>query len=682
MDSPRDLRRLLAALAFSALTLLVLAAPASAKSYTDVPKSHWARSYISSVTNRTAAGHRLLDDYGTVFKPERAITRALLARSIVLASGHYGERIKPVEIADVPKGYRHSTVIQLAVHEGYMGLDKAGNFRPTQKVTAAAAEMVVVRWLKEKYPAYDWSLLTSLAPSRWEPNPGWKTRAPAYLPYLVASRQLELRYNHSSTGDDHEALPKGPIDRAEVAYMIYRGYRLASDWQLYGLAGFKDVTFAPLSDRQKQIAKFALKYVGYPYVWAGEYPTPDSPYGAQKAGGFDCSGFVFYVMKMHFGYEGITVNQRGAHDMAAVAKPRITRDKLKCGDLIFFGPNGPASSVNSIYHAALYLGRGWFIHSTGSSDGVTLGSLNTSTYWKSAFAWGRRVLAASDLGPTPPSPSPSPSSVGRALRGSRAGRFAVAGRRGVRVAVTASALTGERLVSGREPWLSSTGRVAALVLLLLAGCAAALCAAAAFAAPAHAATAAHLTASPAPAAVVYPGSAVISGSLTGESGGLAGAALDLFARPAGAAEWSPAGSTSTRADGTFSFGVAPAVSTDYQVRYSLGVTLPAASADVRVAVQPRVGVSFPVGPVARRDRAAGRHGRSCAPRRHHRRHRAQGRGRLAAPPHHHAGRRLSLRAPVGAAGVRLLPAPRTRRRGRAARLRLVGFPARHRQPPQ
>ena len=117
------------------------------------------------------------------------------------------------------------------------------------------------------------------------------------------------------------------------------------------------MTFPPLSDRQKQVVKFALKFIGYPYIWAGEYPTPNSPYGTQKSGGFDCSGFVFYVMKMHFGYDSITVNQRGAHDMAAVAKPRITRDKLKCGDLIFFGPKGPSSSVESIYHAGLYLGQ-------------------------------------------------------------------------------------------------------------------------------------------------------------------------------------------------------------------------------------------------------------------------------------------------------------------------------------
>ena len=395
--------------ALTATTLLALAAPALAKSYSDVPKTHWAYSYISSVTNRAAAGHALLDDFGTAFKPERAITRELLARSIVLASGHYGANITPVEIKDVPKGYRYYTVIQLAVHYGYMAPDSAGDFRPTETVAAASAETVVIRWLKERYSSSDWSLLSTLAPSRWQPNVGWTTGAPSYLPSIVASRQLELRFNHSTDGDGHEAIPTEPIDRAEVAYMFYRGYQLASGWQLYGLADYKTVAFPPLSDRQKQVVRFALRFVGYPYIWAGEYPTPNSPYGTQKSGGFDCSGFVFYVMKMHFGYDSITVNQRGAHDMAAVAKPRITRDKLKCGDLIFFGPKGPSSSVESIYHAGLYLGRGWFIHSTGSTDGVTISSLNTSSYYKQNFAWGRRVLTAAEL--VLPSPSSSPAAA-------------------------------------------------------------------------------------------------------------------------------------------------------------------------------------------------------------------------------------------------------------------------------
>ena len=415
MSARHILPRILTVLSLTAALLLALTGAAAAKAYDDVPKTHWAYSVISSVTNRAVSGHRLLDDYGTSFKPEKAITRELLARSIVLASGHYGDSIKPVEIKDVPVGYRYYSVIQMAVHQGYMGLDKDGNFRPTEPVAAAAAETAMIKWLEQRYASYDWTVLKSLVPTRWEPNAGWTTGAPAYLPYVVASRQLELRYNHPTEEDQHEVLPTEPIDRGEVAYMFYRAYKVATDWQLYGLSAYKSISFPALSARQKQIAKFALRYVGYPYIWAGEYPTPNSPYGTQKSGGFDCSGFVFYVMRMHFGYDSITLNQRGAHDMAAVAKPRITRDKLKCGDLIFFGPKGPSSSVNSIYHAGLYLGRGWFIHSTGSSDGVTLQSLSASTYWKQAFAWGRRVLTASELVVDPPTPSPSPTAAPSAV---------------------------------------------------------------------------------------------------------------------------------------------------------------------------------------------------------------------------------------------------------------------------
>jgi len=393
---PHTSRAFLAALLLAVAVTAAVAPRAGAKSYTDVPSSHWARTYIASVTERSADGHRLLDDYGTAFKPEAPITRELLARTLVLASGHYGEGIDPVAIKDVGAGHRYYSVIQMAVHLGYMSLDNTGYFKPDASMEAVKVEAAIVRWLKERYAIYDWTLLASLEPRRWEPVAGWKTEAPSYLPSVLASRQLQLRFNHSDSGDGHEVTPAQLIDRAEVAYMFWRAYKVSGEWMLYGLQDFTSITLPALSDRQKQIVRFSLKYVGYPYIWGGEFPTRDSPYGYQKAGGFDCSGFVFYVMKMHFGY-GITVNERGAHDMAERAKPRITRADLKCGDLIFFGPNGPRSTVTSIYHAGLYLGHGWFIHSTGSSDGVTLASLNASSYYKQYFAWGRRVLQASEL---------------------------------------------------------------------------------------------------------------------------------------------------------------------------------------------------------------------------------------------------------------------------------------------
>lgn len=396
MTSSHTLIRTIALLAVAAASLVVFAATATARTYKDVPERHWAYAYINTVTNRSSAGHRVLDDYRTSFKPERAITREQLARSLVLASGHYRDKLAPREITDVPPGHRYYRVIQIAVRRGYLSASRTKEFKPKTPVTAAEAEVAMIRWLKERYATSDWRLLSSLVTSRWQPNEGWKTKAPSYLPSVIASRQLQLRYNHPTGDDGHEVTPKQPIDRAELAYMFERAYKVSGEWTLYGLADYHDITFPTLSDRQKEIASFALKYVGYPYVWAGEYPTRNSPYGYQASGGFDCSGFVFFVMKMHFDYP-ITVNERGAHDMAARAKPRITRKKLVCGDLIFFGPSGPQSSVNSIYHAGLYLGNGWFIHSTGSSDGVTLCSLDTSSYYKSAFAWGRRVLTPGEL---------------------------------------------------------------------------------------------------------------------------------------------------------------------------------------------------------------------------------------------------------------------------------------------
>ena len=385
-------------------TLCVLAAAAvaaplaAARTYTDVPAGHWARGAIDWVTDQGPAGDKVLDDFGGIFKPERAITRAQLARALVIASGHEGETVPPVTIPDMPPDlHPYYWDVQLALHYGFMGLiTKNGQkgFYPDGASTASKTEVAIIRWLKQANAATDWSMLTTLKSGTWEPTAGWKPAVPSYFAFTIASRQLQLRFNHSSDGDAHEVTPNQAIDRAEVAYMFRKAYAASSS--LWGIPKYADVILPALSDRQKEVLAYAFKYVGYPYIWAGEWPTKNSPYGHQAAGGFDCSGFTFYVMQCHFGYP---VTGRGAGDQAKLAKPRIGRSSLKPGDLIFFGYDGTRSTVGQIYHAALYMGKGWFIHSTGSSDGVTVASLNdaSNTYWKTYFAWGRRLLKPSEL---------------------------------------------------------------------------------------------------------------------------------------------------------------------------------------------------------------------------------------------------------------------------------------------
>jgi hypothetical protein len=397
-------RRAIVATVVAVIALLACVPAALAQTYSDVPTGNWARAYINWVTDRGPAGDRLLDDFaGDSFRPEAILTRAQLARALVVASGHVNDGFEPRDIADVPADHPAYREIQIAVKLGWLTLFTDG-FHPTAHVLSWQADRAVVRMLRTMNPSDDFSMLSSLSPTAWEPNAGWKTGAPKYFSSEVAARYLGLRYNHPTEQDGEEFSPNQGIERDEVAYIFYQALHVSA-WRIDGLRAFNTVTLPKLTERQKAIVSYSFKYIGYPYIWAGEYPTTASPYGTQAHGGFDCSGFDFYIMKIHFGYP---IAERTASAMAASARPRITRAKLVAGDLIFFGTKGPQSRLTDLYHAALYLGNGWFIHSTGSSDGVSLASINWDGWsWKTDFAWGRRVLKTGQFNP----PS-APSSLG------------------------------------------------------------------------------------------------------------------------------------------------------------------------------------------------------------------------------------------------------------------------------
>ena len=380
------------------IALAACVAPAAqAQTYRDVPKSFWDYGAIDWVTNQGPAGAKLLDDYGgQVFEPSQAITRQQLAAALVTASGHLGDTVAaPLPLADLPatSPYFHAVQVAIALH---LMAASHGDFYPDGLVAEWQADRALVRMIRLMNPTADWSMLGALQPSRWQPNPGWKTGAPVRLPWEVAARLLGLRYNHLSE-PALEVSPTQDIDRAEVAYMLEAALTLPS-WRLAELSYFDHVSLPALSVRQRQIIAFALKYVGYPYIWGGEYPTPDSPYGVQAHGGFDCSGFVWWVLKMNFGYP-IPDSERTAAAMAAKAKPRIKRANLAAGDIVFFGPKGAKSSPTSVFHTAIYLGNGWFIESSNGFDGVTLANLDwPGWYFQKDFAWGRRVLSPAQLG--------------------------------------------------------------------------------------------------------------------------------------------------------------------------------------------------------------------------------------------------------------------------------------------
>lgn len=212
----------------------------------------------------------------------------------------------------------------------------------------------------------------------------------------AVARLLGLRTNHSAKLDRYELSPGEPATRAEAAYSAARILSFG-EWDPQATQELAATFVLPtLSPWQKRILSNAVRFIGYPYVWGGESEFAESPYGRQAHGGFDCSGFVWRVYKVQTypggGSLAETLQGRTTYAMSSEAL-RIPLAKLQPADVIFFGARGPKSKPAQVDHMGIYLGNGWFIHS--SRHGVAIAP--ASGGYEQRLAWGRRPLAEAGL---------------------------------------------------------------------------------------------------------------------------------------------------------------------------------------------------------------------------------------------------------------------------------------------
>ena len=136
----------------------------------------------------------------------------------------------------------------------------------------------------------------------------------------------------------------------------------------------KSTTLAPFgrsfitSAQGRQIVSTAQKFTGVPYVFGGTTPS-----------GFDCSGLLQYVFKMH----GLTI-PRLADEQYNLGKSAKV-NQLVAGDLVFF-----TTYTAGVSHCGIYVGEGKFLHAS-SSKGVKIDSLDNE-YWKTRFVGARKVV--------------------------------------------------------------------------------------------------------------------------------------------------------------------------------------------------------------------------------------------------------------------------------------------------
>ena len=218
----------------------------------------------------------------------------------------------------------------------------------------------------------------------------------------TVARLLGLRVNHPQGNESLERAPKEPASRAEAAYSLAKlrtldAGRVAAIQEL--AASF---SVPALTDLQREVLTRALRFVGFPYVFAGMSEKTQKLWSATAPGntitvpgGFDCSGFVWRIYKLQLFVDApalaAVLRGRTSYAMSGeVAKSlRIDPAALQPADVLFFGARGPKSKPSEVGHMGIYVGNGWFVHA--SSGGVTLQPLQG--WYASTLAWARRPLA-------------------------------------------------------------------------------------------------------------------------------------------------------------------------------------------------------------------------------------------------------------------------------------------------
>ena len=118
----------------------------------------------------------------------------------------------------------------------------------------------------------------------------------------------------------------------------------------------------------RQIVSTARTFMGVPYVFGGTTPN-----------GFDCSGLVQYVFKMH----GVNIPRLADEQYTLGKAAKVSQ--LSIGDLVFF-----TTYAAGVSHCGIYVGDGNFLHA--SSHGVRIDSLDNE-YWKPRFVGARKVVS-------------------------------------------------------------------------------------------------------------------------------------------------------------------------------------------------------------------------------------------------------------------------------------------------
>lgn len=398
---------LVAVLAF-ALAPIAPARGGTVAGFLDVPSGNFAETRIRAV----AYERDWMRDFGfSAFRPDGFETRRQFAIALVRAFDRNASVDPLITFADVDQSDWAFGAMNVAVSNGWLGAWN-GRFRPNDAIKKNEMDLALIHaiGLGDAAKALDGISTES----------GYRFKVPYAFGAMIIAAEMRLHHNHSQ--EWREMLPWSPVRRADVAFALWDAASAMDSWRGRSMKRYESIVLPAMTADRGRSVEWALNFAGWPYVWAGEwaYPTPRGyPYGAQPQGGFDCSGFVWWVLKSKSSnYQpgrpdrGWYLPERASYDMGRAAPRRLFSSQLTPMDVIVFDTAGPKDADwRGIDHAGLALGNGWMIHSSGGRGGVSISPVDHG-FWKDRFMWGRRVIPGSDPAPPPPpepTPTPEPS---------------------------------------------------------------------------------------------------------------------------------------------------------------------------------------------------------------------------------------------------------------------------------
>ena len=353
--------------------------------------------YAHAAIDAVARDTNWMRDYGKYrFHPTASESRELFARAVVRAFAPDQAPADGVTFSDLPSDDPFYPYANVAVSNGWMTATD-GAFAPTDPVDEYTVSRALV---------YALGLQSDVRGANGiHTHDGTVLKHPGHFGIYLIGRILSLWYNHDYSvkgdGEAYDILPGQPVPRDDVAWALRRATVLGDSAHWYA-DPYADIDLGNPSDAVQQAIEFGLRYVGYPYIYAGEWNTATAAgycCGAQPQGGFDCSGFTWWILRAPDstwdntkirGYEGWVLPQRASYEMAAAMKPRqrVAYKDLKPGDIMLYGSSKDPSSI---YHVDTYIGGGWSLDSGG--NGVSIVN-NSSGWYRDTFQYGRHLVAA------------------------------------------------------------------------------------------------------------------------------------------------------------------------------------------------------------------------------------------------------------------------------------------------